>query len=100
IAGEDAHQIVFQRKEETGGAGIALASGAPAQQVIDAPRFVALRADDVQTAAIDYFLVLRLDDALGARQGLLPLRVVNLIRIDLVSLQKLASHEFGIAAEQ
>src|SRR5690606_22481236 len=43
---EDAHEVVFQREEELGGAGVALAARAAAQLVVDAPAFVALRAQD------------------------------------------------------
>ncbi len=50
FAAEDAHQVVFERKEETRGTRIALASRASAQLVIDAPRLVAFRAQDVQSA--------------------------------------------------
>ena len=58
VAGEDAHQIVFKRKEETRRSRIALAAGAPAQLVVDAPRLVPFSAEDVQTAALDHFFVL------------------------------------------
>ena len=58
IRAEDAHQVVFERQEEARRARVALASGAAAQLVVDAPRFVALGADDVQAAEVDDFLVL------------------------------------------
>jgi hypothetical protein len=45
---EDAHQVVFHRQVEAAGAGVALAAGTAAQLVVDAPRLVALGADDVQ----------------------------------------------------
>ncbi len=57
LLGEDAHQVVFQRKIEARLAGIALASGAPAQLVVDAPRLVPLRAQDEQPARRDHFLM-------------------------------------------
>ncbi len=47
---EDAHQVVFERQVEAARAGIALAAGTAAQLVVDAPRLVALGADDVQAA--------------------------------------------------
>ena len=37
VAGELAHQVVFERQEEAAGAGIALAAGAAAKLVVDAP---------------------------------------------------------------
>src|SRR5579863_644765 len=58
LLGEDAHQIVFEGKIETGRSGIALASGAPAKLVIDAPGLVALGAEDVQSAGGNDFIVL------------------------------------------
>ncbi len=67
IRAEDAHQVVFERQEETRRAGIALAAGAAAQLVVDAPRFVTLGADDVQAAEVDDFLVLFL--GLRCRSG-------------------------------
>ena len=47
---EDAHQIVLQAQEELRRAGVALAARTAAQLVVDAPAFVALRADDVEPA--------------------------------------------------
>jgi hypothetical protein len=41
-----------QRQEEFGGARIALAAGAAAQLIVDAPAFVALGADDEQPAGL------------------------------------------------
>ena len=61
---EDAHQVVFERQVEARRARVALAAGAAAQLVVDAPRFVALGADDVQAAEVDDFLVLFLALAL------------------------------------
>src|SRR5207253_2924021 len=42
---EDAHQVVFQRQEELRAAGVALAAGAAAQLIVDAPALVALGAE-------------------------------------------------------
>ena len=41
---EDAHQVVLERQVELGAAGVALAAGAAAQLVVDAPALVALGA--------------------------------------------------------
>ena len=43
---------------EARAAGIALAAGAAAKLIVDAPRFVPLGADDVQAAERDHFVVL------------------------------------------
>ena len=50
VGAEDPHQIVFQRQEEFRAAGIALTAGTAAQLVVDAARFVAFGADDVEPA--------------------------------------------------
>jgi hypothetical protein len=47
---EETHEIIFERQEELARAWISLTSRASAQLPVDAPRFVALRSDDVQTA--------------------------------------------------
>ena len=54
---EDAHQVVFERQIEAARARIALAAGTAAQLVVDAPRLVALGADDVQAAGGDHGVV-------------------------------------------
>ena len=50
LGAEQAHQVVFERQEELRRARIALTAGTSAQLAIDAPRLVALGADDVQAA--------------------------------------------------
>ena len=57
LAGEDAHQIVFHRQVEARIAWIALAPGAAAELVVDAARFVAFGADDMQAAGFDNLIV-------------------------------------------
>jgi hypothetical protein len=57
LAAEDAQQRVFERQVEARRPGIALAPGAAAQLVVDAPRLVALGADDVQPARCDHRVV-------------------------------------------
>ena len=61
---EDAHEVVIEREIEQRAAGIALAAGAAAQLVVDAPALVALGADDEQAAGSDHLLLVALD--LGA----------------------------------
>ena len=60
VRAEDAHQVVFEREVEARGPGIALAAGAAAQLVVDAPRLVALGAEDVQAADVHDLVVLGL----------------------------------------
>ena len=50
LAAEDAEQVVLKREVEARASWIALAARAPAQLVVDAPRFVPFGADDVQAA--------------------------------------------------
>src|SRR5262245_3666015 len=57
FAAEDAHEVVFERKEKARGAGVALAAGASAKLVVDAASLVAFGAEDVQAAERDDFIV-------------------------------------------
>ncbi len=50
LAGEDPHQVVFQREVEAAAAGVALPAAAAAQLEVDAAGFVPFGADDVQAA--------------------------------------------------
>ena len=50
LAGEDAHEVVFEGEVEAAGSGVALASGAAAELVVDAAGLVALGAEDVEAA--------------------------------------------------
>ena len=47
---EKPHQIVFQRNIELGFTGVALSAGTAAQLIVDTPRLMPLRTDDLQTA--------------------------------------------------
>ena len=58
VGAEDAHQVVLERQVEARGAGVALAAGAAAELVVDAPRLVALGAQDVQAAGGEHLLAL------------------------------------------
>ena len=57
LGGEALHQVVLEREVEARRARVALAAGAAAQLVVDAPRVVALGADDVQAAGLDHPVV-------------------------------------------
>ena len=56
LAGEDPHQVVFERQVEAAAAGIALATATAAELQVDAAGFVPLGADDVQAAELFDFL--------------------------------------------
>ena len=47
LRAEEPHQVVLKRQVEARGTRVALASRAAAQLAVDAPRFVALGADDL-----------------------------------------------------
>ncbi len=68
LAGEDAHEVVFEREEEARGAGIALTSGAAAKLVVDAAGLVAFGAEDVEAAGGDDGIVLLLRGASCGRR--------------------------------
>ena len=84
VAGEDAHQVVFERKDETRRAGIALTARTTTQLIVDATRLVTLGAENVQAAQSDDFLVLFLDDPFSTGESLGPLLFRHLIGIDLL----------------
>jgi hypothetical protein len=52
VAGENPHQIVFERQKEPAGAGIALTTATTAELQVDTTRLVPLGADDVQAAVL------------------------------------------------
>src|ERR1019366_10825305 len=70
VAREQADQIILGREEEAALARVALASGAPAQLIVDAPRLMALGADDVQPAGFDHALAILLEPRLEGGQQL------------------------------
>ena len=72
LAGELAHQVVFEREEEARRARVSLAAGAAAELVVDAAALVPLGADDVQAADRGDLAPLDLHLRLVAGDGLLP----------------------------
>ena len=101
FATKDAQQRILERKVEARGARIALAARTAAQLVVDAPRFVALGADDVQPAGLDHLVVARLP--FGTQRIDLPLLLRGFERGILAQRQDLrldvaAQHDVGTAA--
>jgi hypothetical protein len=72
---EDPHQVIFKREIKPARTRIALAPGAAAQLIVDAPRLMALGADDVQAAGGEHLLV-----------PLLPL-IVDVLELELVGIR-------------
>ena len=54
VAAEEPHQVIFQRQEKEGRTGVPLPPRTAAKLPVDAPRFMALRPDDVQTTGVPH----------------------------------------------
>src|SRR5207253_11468764 len=92
VAAEDAHQIVLEREVKARCTRIALTSRSSAKLIVDAPRLVPLRADDMQAAETDDFFVVALPLLADFLLDALALRGVG----DLLRL--LIRQKLGIAA--
>ena len=97
---EDAHEIIFEREEEARAAWIALAAGAAAQLVVDAPGFVAFGAEYVKPARgqnlLPFAITLGLELGVGNVEFLLVHLGTRLARGLGVNLR--ARHELRVAA--
>src|SRR5581483_8052489 len=81
VGAEDAKEVVLQREEEPGRPGIALPTAAAAELVVDSPRLVPLRTEDVEPA--------RRDDLLALGRAHLAVALENLLVAGLVLLRRL-----------
>ena len=95
VGAEDAHEVVFERQEELGVAGVALTAGAAAQLVVDAAAFVALGAEHAQPAGGERLFLQPRD--LGADVGGACALVALAPVLDVGEL--LADAHVGVAAE-
>ena len=84
LAAENAQQVVLQGEEEARTAGVALAAGASAKLVVDAPGFVPLGGHDVQAAQRDHFVVLLVGLRLEAGEDLVPLVAAHAVELVVV----------------
>ena len=98
VGGEDAHQVVFERQVETRRTRIALAAGTAAQLVVDAARFVALGADDVQAAGGLDRVVALLPFGLQARARDVVDRSPSRLQFGQFGFERAAEHDVGAAA--
>ena len=73
LFGEDAHEVIFERKVETRRSRIPLAAGAASELVIDAPGLVALGAKNVQATGGNDFVMLFVGLELVTIEGFGPL---------------------------
>ncbi|CAM3719812.1 NAD-specific glutamate dehydrogenase [Tsukamurella strandjordii] len=99
---EAPHQLVAQREVEAGLARIALAAGAAAQLVVDAPRLVPLGAQHVQAAGFAHVLGVGLGLLLDLLDGLVPRRLVLLRRghrVEAALAQLQVGDDVGVAAQ-
>src|SRR5699024_5440519 len=78
---EEAHEIVLEGEVEARLPRVTLTAGATAQLVVDAPRLVALRAEDVEPTGLGDLVVLGLDGLLRLREGVVPGLLVLLRRL-------------------
>ena len=99
FVGEALHEVVIEREVEPRRARVALSAGAATQLVVDAPRVVALRADDVQPTDRHDVLVL----GLGLRPRLGERRVVDRLlhlgRVEALLVERLGRQAGRVAAE-
>src|SRR5713101_6147052 len=101
VGAEDSEQIVLEREIKTRRTGITLATRTPAQLVIDPPRLVALRAEDVKSARPNHEFALTRAYLAMTRQRLLELRVAGVAGAGFgrrKSLVIAAEHDIGAAA--
>ena len=96
VAGEALHQVVLEREVEARRARVALAAGAAAELVVDAPRLVALGADDVQAAGGDDPVVVLLGDRLGLGERRVVRRLVDLGRVEAALVERLRREPGGL----
>ena len=101
LAGEDAHQVVFERQVEAAGARIALPAGAAAKLVVDAAGLVPLGADDVQAAHLGDLAALFLHLLLGLDllDGALPHVFGHVEAGGILVLEPGPGQGLGVAAE-
>jgi hypothetical protein len=94
LGGEDAHQVVFQRQVEARDTRVALPTGTAAQLVVDAARFVAFGAEDVQAAGGEHLP--HGAPAMPRSDALFPPRRHRPVRS--TRLQVTAQHDVGAAS--
>ena len=96
---EPLHQVVVEREVEARRARVALARGAAAQLVVDAPALVALGADDVQAAGRHDRLVVDVDDRLRLLEGRRVRLRVDLRRVQPALVEDVRRESRRVAAE-
>ena len=101
VAGEQPHEVVLGGQEEARLARVALAAGAPAQLVVDAPGLVALGPADEQPPGGEHLLVglLELRFDLGQHVQHAPLALERVLGFEAFARQPLGCEVLGVAAE-
>ena len=100
LARKDAQQVVLQGQIESGATGVSFPAGAPSQLVVNPPRFMPLRPDDMQAAQRHHLRVFFLHGRLIAHSGLLPLLRRGAFRSNALLAQVVSGKELHVAAEQ
>ena len=98
VVGEAPHEIVIEAQEKARFPGVALPAAAATQLIVDAARFMTLRAQYKEPAGIKYHLPITLDRLFGVDEGLLPLRFAGGGEVDALPAQCCARQTFRVAA--
>ena len=100
VTGEDAHEVVFQRKIKTRRARIALASSSAAQLIVDPARFVPLGSEDMQAPERHHLIVFFRAD--GGPLLLYPIVVDlgNARGVDSLLTQRLKRKKLRVPAQE
>ena len=96
VGAEDAHQVVLEDEVELGAARVALAAGAAAQLVVDAPALVALGGEHVEAAGAS---TLALASAISASTRARSAAGSSVLALLLGGLQLLHHPHLDVAAE-
>src|SRR5215471_7973273 len=94
IGAKNPQQVIFKREIKTRRAGVALASRAAAQLIIDAARFVPLSAEDMQAACLEHLFTFGNALLAVSSQRLLEICIIRILGAGLGS-----GKPFGIATK-
>src|SRR5205807_3765043 len=90
----------FEGDVKTRRAGIALPARPSTQLIVDAPRFVPFRTDNMKPAQLNNFFVFLVDLRLHLCESLIPLLGSGGQWINLSFAQNIARHEVRVSAQQ
>src|SRR5207249_8085633 len=100
LAREEPYEVVLGREVEARFARVALAARPSAELVVDPPRLVALCAQDVEAAELDYVVVVPLDVLLDPAEQRVPgLLELARVRLEPTAHELLMGQVLGVPAE-